>query len=90
LLLVSRSLFDVDIDDPPSSAMLACGLATILSLFLRGCDIVLSTRCCLTFFLCGVFHLQQMPQFRNTWTMVSTMVDTNSTLVQIMCERYRL
>ncbi len=73
LLLVSRSLFDVDIDDPPFSAMLATGLAAILSLFLRGCD-VLSTRCCLTFFLCRVFHLQQMAQFRNTRTMVNTVI----------------
>ena len=90
LLLVSHSFFDADIDDPPSSVMLACGLAAILSLFLRGCDVVLSTRCCLTFFLCGVFHLQQMPQFRNTRTMVSYVIDTNSTPVQVMCERYRL
>jgi len=90
LLLVSRSFFDANIDDPPSSAMLACGLATILSLFLRGCDVVLSTRCCFTFFLCGVFHLQQMPQFWNTRTMVSIVIDTNSTAVQVMCERYKL
>jgi hypothetical protein len=72
MLLVSRSLFNVDIDDPPSSAMLACGFAAILPLFLRGYDVVLSTRCCFTFFLCGVFHLQQMPQSLNTRTMVST------------------
>jgi hypothetical protein len=64
LLLVSCLLFDADIDDPPSSAMLACGFATILPLFLRGYDVVVSTRCCLSFFLCGVFHLQQMPQSR--------------------------
>jgi len=40
LLLVSHLFFDADINDPPSFAMLACGLATILPFFLRGCDVV--------------------------------------------------
>jgi hypothetical protein len=45
LLLVSRSFFNADIDDPPSSAMFAYGLAIILPFFLHGCDVI-STRCC--------------------------------------------
>jgi hypothetical protein len=45
LLLVSCLLFDANIDDPPSFAMLAYGLAIILPLFLCGCDVVISTRC---------------------------------------------
>jgi len=46
LLLVSCSFFNANIDDPPSSTMLAYGLAIILPFFLHGCDVVISTRCC--------------------------------------------
>ncbi len=59
LLLVSHSFFNANIDDPPSFAMLTYGLAIILPFFLHGCDVIISIRC-------GVFHLQQMPQFLNT------------------------
>jgi hypothetical protein len=45
LLLVSRSFFNANIDDPPSFAMLTYGLAIILPFFLHGCDVI-STKCC--------------------------------------------
>jgi hypothetical protein len=57
---------------PPFFVVLACGFATILPFFLCGCDVVISSRCCLTFFLHGIIHLQHMPQSLNARTMVST------------------